>query len=261
MADSLDDQGFPKRQDDFGSQNPFVSPLAVEERGQGYITRPGELLNPWISMWTRPRETVRQQLEMDPAKHVLLLITLGGAAGQLGNGAIADGPELAYRVGILVGAAIGGAIWAVVCLYLGGWLVGLTGRALGGVGTALQCRTAMAWSMIPTIWTAPLQLIVGLYYVAYGADAFAVDDFEGLPDDAAGGAHFAMLLFIMAFGVIAIVIGIWQFIIYCKAIGEAHQFSAWRGFGASMLAGLAMMAVVMVIAIPIVVVIAAIAAA
>lgn len=261
MANSFDDQGFPKRQDDFGAQNPFVSPLAVEARGHGYgdVHRYDEPLNPWVSMWTMPRETVRQQLDTDPAKHVLLVAALAGGVGQLSNALIADSPEIAYRWGVMVGAAFGGAIWSVVCLFLGAWLIGMTGRALGGVGNAAQCRTALGWSMIPTVWLFPLHLTVGLGYLYFGPAAL-VSDAVGVPNGAP-----ALDPSIVPFAIIGItmligVVGIWQFIIVCKSIGEAHQFSAWRGLGASMLAGLAMTALAMVILIPIVIVIAVIAA-
>jgi ABC-type proline/glycine betaine transport system permease subunit len=51
-----------------------------------------------------------------------------------------------------------------------------------------------------------------------------------------------MPILVIAFTAIITVVAIWQFVILCKAVGEAHEFSAWRGLGTWMLAGLAMVA-------------------
>jgi hypothetical protein len=231
VANSLDDQGFPKRQDDFATQNPFVSPMAVESREHGYVTRSGELLNPWVSMWTKPRETVRQQLETDPEKHVLLLGVLIGVLGQLGNNSIARWPEISHRVAALAGLMVVGALIGILWIYLGGWLTAVAGRMLGGLGRALECRTALAWSTIPGLWMTPLNVPICLYYLSVGPAAIVpVDPNPSL------WAQFAILppwmLGIMAIGML---VGFWQMVILSKAIGEAHQFSSLRGFGTLML--------------------------
>jgi hypothetical protein len=248
VENSTDDQGFPKRQDDFGSQNPFVSPLAVEERGQGYITRPGELLNPWISMWTRPRETVRQQLETDPAKFVLLLAILGGISGAYDEAKFAS-DDMAYRIGEFAGLTIFGGIVGVFYLFFMGWLAAVVGRGLGGVAYAAQVRTALAWSYIPSVWLLPLTAGIALSIAVLGPEVV----YGAFVGEAREDFDFAALpLWLMAIGAVGLITLVWQIVITCKAVGEAHQFSAWRGLGTLLLAGVVVVGAVMALVLPVI---------
>lgn len=182
VSDPLGPDGFPKPQDNFDvQQNPFVSPVAEESRGEGYKTTIDEPLNPWFSMWLKPRATVRQQLDTDPKRYVLLLAAIAGASNNLDQAIEFAEPIGSFFVAlivVLVCGAIGGLIW----LYLGGWLIGITGRSLGGVGRAAEVRTAMAWSNIPTVWMLPLSLAFIVYAGLTDAAALiAIEDADANP--------------------------------------------------------------------------------
>lgn len=249
MADFNQQDSFPKPNDDFVAGNPFVSPIAEEARGEGYVTRTGEPLNPWISMWTRARATVRQQLETDPTKHVLLLAIIAGMAGQLANNASAISEQISLRMASFAGLLMVGAISGLIWLYVGGWLIGMAGRSLGGVANAFECRTALAWSTVPAIWMAPLNLAIGLYFIAAGPKAIL----GSLPDEGPIGPfamYAAMPPWMLAIMGIGMIVGLWQLVLMCQSVGEAHQFSSLRGFGALLLAGLALMGLMLVILIP-----------
>ena len=240
MSNPLDPDGFPKPQDDFDvQQNPFVSPAAEEVRGQGYRTPADEPLNPWFSMWLKARATVRQKLDTDPTRHVLLLAMLGGASAQSANSACAFPEELAFRLASLFGLMLLGAMLMVLWLYIAGWLIGLTGRSVGGVASALECRTALALCFIPGLWIAPINLLFGLYYVALGREAIFVPERNKPPADLAD--QFALMpSWMWAVMAIGIIVALWQLVITCQSVGEAHQFSSLRGLGALLLAFLAL---------------------
>lgn len=242
MADPFDRDSFPAPQDDFGVQNPYVSPIAEEVRSEANITRSAEPLNPWVSMWTKPRATVRQQLDTDPTRQVLLLAALGGVAGQVANNASALSADVGFRVMTFAGLLLMGAALGIVWLYVGGWLIGMAGRMIGGFANALECRTALAWSAIPGIWMLPINLVIGLYYIAVGPDAIRAPAADPVPPPM--GVEFSVLPpWILGVMILGGVIGIWQLVITCMAVGEAHQFSSLRGFGTLLLAMLAMMGV------------------
>lgn len=248
MADHTDEHGFPQPQDDFGINNPFASPMAVESAGHGQVTRSGEPLNPWISMWTRPREVVRQQLETDPTQHVLLLAILAGIAGNLDN-AVSPADEIAYRLGTLAGAVVAGAISGIIVLFVLGWLLGVTGRWLGGVAYAKEVRTAWAWAYVPYVWLLPISFAVALAQAVMGTRAFYGERFV----DASQTGTFSFDMFpvwLYPLMLAGMVIFVWKTVISCMALGEAHQFSGWRGFGALVLAMLVLMGVAFAIAIP-----------
>lgn len=248
MTDSHDRDSFPSPKDEYGTENPFVSPVAAAERrgGHGCVTQPEELLNPWVSMCLKPRATVRQQLETDPDKHVLLLAILGMGAAQISNGAPAMQADFAMRVLMLAVVMVAGAVLGLIWLYLVAWVVSVVGRWLGGVATARNCRTALAWSFVPTIWMLPVNAFMGVYYLVKGPEALMI------PPDGADVAqqfnvfanHPAWMLPIFALGAI---VGLWQIVIFTCSVGEAHQFSSLRGFGTLLLSMLVFSLVMFVI--------------
>ncbi|WP_425395813.1 Yip1 family protein [Aeoliella sp.] len=242
---------FPQPNDDFPANNPYASPLAVpvgsRDQREGYVTRTDEVLNPWISMWTQPRATVRQQLDTDPWRHVLLVAALAGVSGQSANSLAAFPPSIELRAAALLGLMVGGAIMTLIWIFILGWVVGMTGRMIGGVANALECRTALAWSSIPTIWLMPFYLCLGVYWVITGPDAIEMQapfgQLGGPPQPTVVTPAWGTALMVAAGFV-----GLWQIVITCKAVGEAHQFSAWRGLGALLLSGLAMMGLLIALA-------------
>ena len=248
MANYPDEHGFPTPQDDFAASNPFASPTAQE--ADGYVTPPGEPLTPWISMWTKPRETVRQQLETDPQQYVLLLAILGGIAGAFDDANFLEG-ELVERLATLVGYIFGGAIGGVVWLYVFGWLVGMSGRAIGGVANAASVRTALAWSNIPMIWMLPLTLAIATTMAVMGADAF-MDELRRVQDGVNVFDVSMLPIWFFALAAVYLMVWIWQIVISCKAVGEAHEFSAWGGLAALVLATLAVVAAVLVLVLVVV---------
>lgn len=200
-------------------------------------------------MWTRPRETVRQQLDTDPWRHVLLLAALAGMSGNLGNQSIAYSEELPGRLFTMGSLALAGAVFGLAWIFIMGWLVGLTGRMIGGVGYALDCRCALAWSSVPGIWLTPLYLAMGLYYLVAGPYAFV----GGAPRP--GQSVFEIFpVWILVVMAVSVIVVIWQLVITCQAVGESHRFSSLRGFGALLLTLLLIMGVFIALMIVIMVI-------
>jgi hypothetical protein len=61
-------------------QAPLSPPEKADDRGDD-----AEPDNPWLSIWTKPRATVRYLVKNDPDRHVPLLAVLGGIANALGR--------------------------------------------------------------------------------------------------------------------------------------------------------------------------------
>jgi hypothetical protein len=163
--------------------------------------------NLWLSTLSDPRATVRHLIDNDKSRHVLLLASLWGAANQLLFATLDSFKESTTRGDLLLAAAGLGVAWGIAYLYVMGWLYGVAGRMLGGVGRAADCRTAIAWSFVPTL----------LFLPAYVAFMWAPRQ-----------AHFAL-------GLVA-VCGLWQVLLLWQTIGESHRFSTLKGFGTTLLA-------------------------
>lgn len=106
-------------------------------------------------------------------------------------------------------------------------------------------RAAIAWSSVPLIWSLllwPPELSL------LGREMFTT----ATPTLDANPILFVPLGFLI---LLEVVVGVWAFVVFLKALGEAHGFSAWRSLGATAIA------VLLVLVLAVVVLIAVLAAA
>ena len=111
-------------------ENPFAAPLAVEAEGPVEPTRFSEQLNPWISIWTQPRATIRQIVDTDPQHMTVAIVMMAGIVNGIGN-AFERENEL-NAIASVVGGTVGGIIGGLLMWYLLAWLLSITARWLGG---------------------------------------------------------------------------------------------------------------------------------
>ncbi len=212
-----------------GSDPAVPAPPVYTEHPEAPLPAPApalEPLRPWLSIWTRPRVTMRRVLASDPRRHTLMLAALGGIGAVIGSGRsmlIKDQIPTPLLLSVLAGA---GALAGIAGLYLGGLLLRLTSRWLEGRGNVAATRAAIAWSNVPAIWGLLLWVPV---IAAFGFDGFTLEpaDLEGNP---------AGLALVVLVGVGELVIGAWGFVVFLNCLAEAQGFSAWRALGASLLA-------------------------
>ena len=198
-----------------------------------------QALNPWFSIWTKPRATIQQIVETDPQRLVLLLAALGGFSTVLDRASMRNmGDRLEWPMLFLV-AAIVGPLAGIVTLYLGGVLLRWTGRWIGGQASSQHIRAAMAWSSVPEIWA----LLLWIPELAlFGQELFT----STTPLlDANPSLNIAML----GFAALGILMAVWQFVIFLKCLGQVQGFSAWKALGNSIMAS-------MVVLLPIIIIVA-----
>jgi hypothetical protein len=196
--------------------------------------------NPWFSIWTQPRAAIQQIVETDPQRLVLLLAALGGLSTVLDRASMRSlGDKLDWPVLLLL-AAVVGPVAGIVTLYIGGALLRWTGSWIGGHGSAQHIRAAMAWSTVPEIWGLLLWIPA---LAVFGQELFT----SKMPSVEANPSLNIVLL---GFAAISLLIGIWQFVVFLKCLGQVQGFSAWKALGNSVMAS-------MVVLLPIVIVIAA----
>lgn len=177
--------------------------------------------NPWLTIWLDPRGTIRRIVEHDPKQLVLLLASLSGMSQTLNSAAqrsIGDDLALPY---ILASVIIGGPISGLIGLYLGSWLLKLTGGWVGGRADALRIRTAIAWGSVPTVWGLVLWIALVL---VFRQELFA--SASPLRDSSV-----ALTAFYMLASAAQIVIGIWAVVVFLHCLGQVQGFSAWRALG------------------------------
>lgn len=188
----------------------------------------GEPLNPWLSIWTRPRATMRQILDTNPRSWVHRLAILGGIAEVVGAH-FPDAPPMPHlSVGALLAVKLClGVLGGLFGLYLWSFVVWMTGRWIGGQGSFVQVRAASAWPNVLSVWGVLLWLPIFAYL---GMEAINVNP-ESFFDDSVGFMLFAPIF------VVGFVIVVWKIVVFLKCLGEAHRFTAWHALGASLIGG------------------------
>lgn len=216
--------------------NPYYAPQAAPAEAGGYVTRSAMQLNPWTSIWTRPRATIRQIVDTDPKYMVIPLAILGGIVQAFDNASTRNlGDELPLG-GVIVAALIGGPIGGLISLYLAGWMLRVTGGWLGGKANAERVRAAVAWGQVPAIATLP---IIGVQIALFGIEMFT--EFTPNLD-----ANDQMLFVLLGTGIVEMILGVWAIVAVIKCVAEVHEFSTWRALGAMFLAFLVLLGIVLI---------------
>jgi hypothetical protein len=191
----------------------------------------------WLSIWYRPRATIRRIVDTDPRKFVLLIAWMAGALAALNSQIAIATLDLSANVphlprlgsiGIAIAAFLFGLL-SVVGLYGLAALYRWAGGILGGTATAVEVRAALAWSQVPGIYLVVVTIIataLGLYTPP--------------------APHMTS-----PFNFVETIVGIWIVVISLKCLGEVHRFSAWRALGAMLIGTLAMIAVILGVVITI----------
>ncbi len=204
---------------------------------------PARPLYPWLTMFVRPRQTMRQILDADPTRFVVPLAMLAGVLTVLDRASIDSMGDrmpvssifaIAFPVGVIVG---------LVMLYLGGAVIQWTGSWFGGRATAGEVRAALAWGRMPFYAAGLLWLP---YLVFFGGEVFMSEmpSVEARP---------WLLLVLINLAVLEVGLSIWGMITLVLAVAEAHRFPAWNSLGsialAVVLVGVPLVLLVMIAAV------------
>lgn len=195
-------------------------------------------INPWFTMWYRPRETVRKIIKYDPKYLVIVLAMVSGFSETLDRASLKSMGDYASLIQIFAAALIVGPIVGIASLYISSWLLRWTGKWIGGKASSEHIRTAAAWSTVPLVW-ALILWIPGL--ALFGGELFT----SATPTI---DASLSLAILFILFGIIEGVIGIWTIIVFLKCLGEVQGFSAWKALLNSILS-------ILVILIPILIII------
>jgi hypothetical protein len=177
-------------------------------------------------MWTQPRRSIREALNTAPDYLVIGLACVWGVSRALDRASyksLGDRLSLPWVLAFALGL---GPITGVTMLYLFGWLVRLTGRWMGGVGSLSEIRAAIAWPHVITCWGLLLWIPELLIF---GEELFT----SRTPRmDASLGLSLGLLGF---FAIEATIMS-WSIVAYLKCLSEVQGFSAWKALGNTILA-------------------------
>lgn len=180
-------------------------------------------LNPFLSVWTQPKETVRQFIDHDKLGFSVLVASISGIGGVItslqNSGFFQDMSLFLWMIGILVAGIISGLISLGInsLLYTG------IGKLYGGTGNLRNMAVAIGPMMIPQVFLLPVLVV---YIIIYGQRFFDAPPQFSLTSIPLGAYLLLLLIIIIA--------SFWSIVVSAKAIGVVHGFSSWRGFGVIM---------------------------
>lgn len=185
--------------------------------------------DPLLAIWIRPRLTIRNILHIDPKRHVSLLTALAGISIALNltlSIAEVDTSSIPVVVGFsVVMGYLGGSITFHICSAV---LSGV-GSLFGGIGTAEEVRSALAWSCIPKICCILLLVPkLALYSALKHSGSGVWMDFQL--------AGLSIIRFLEVIGVL------WTLIIYLICLAETHEFSIMKALLITIIPGLSLIA-------------------
>ena len=169
-------------------------------------------LNPWKSIWTRPRETIKVIVHNKLGYGNIYLASMYMLQSLLfyANWWSLGLKFSSYSVlflSILVSPLLG-FTW----LFFMSFIYSLTGRMLNGHAPAAHLRTVIAWAKIPT----SINLLMWLVLTFLSSETVFIQD---------GGGPSSIFIYSIIF-----IVGIWSFILLLKGLAQVQKFSNWRSF-------------------------------
>jgi hypothetical protein len=125
-----------------------------------------------LTIWNKPKQTLKFILENCPKKYVTVLLILGGLANTFARFTYNGNPDNAPIVLILIIGIIVGGILGLLLFYLFAALLSRTGKWINGTAGYNKFITILAWSSVPSICTL---IILILKLVVFGNQAFNID--------------------------------------------------------------------------------------
>ncbi|MFK7803141.1 MAG: Yip1 family protein [Anaerolineae bacterium] len=176
-------------------------------------------LNTFKKIWIQPKETMRYIIDTDPEIHVVPLAFISGICRALLSNASAP-------LGALLIDAIMGGISGLIALAIGGYLLTWVGNLLGGTAERQHVRAAIGWSSLPDI---ALFVLLIVPTVVLGSSNF--DALSSLMDSQPLLASSIPILFTS----ISYFFLAWRIYILANCLGEANQFSVWKGLATAVI--------------------------
>jgi hypothetical protein len=193
--------------------------------------------NPFLSIWTQPRRTIRHIVATDPNLYVVPLVYVSAFFQALEQASDRGLGDTITVPGVFLLAALVSFI-AIPVLNVGARFARWTGSMVGGTGSREAVRAAIAWSTVPsTAWACalwPVQLAL------FGPALFG----ESPPQLDGIGPQVAVM-------VLGAVFSVWSSVVALKCFAEVHGISTGRAVAAGLVG-------VAVVVVPVVVILAAI---
>lgn len=117
-------------------------------------------MNPWLSMWVRPRETIRAIVDANPKYRFFVLSIIYGLPVLLNVAQNSSLAEVWPFVMTIAAALILSPLIGLIGITIASVLLYVTGKWVGGKASFLEVRAAMCWSNVTNVANIILWIIL-----------------------------------------------------------------------------------------------------
>ncbi len=189
-----------------------------------------ERLKDLVTILYQPRETMRRILDR-PDRWSLQIVFLAFVCASVNDIDVRHFTGILPGIHLMPGLAalalaiiVGGFTW-IGTLFILSWIATLIGRQMGGEGNARDVRAALAWAMVPIVWSPIYRLPLVLLGIGANINPNANGRQEVLNFVSRGGCSMLVLFFgfqlLFAIGCV---------VLASFTIAEAQRFSTQKGF-------------------------------
>ena len=189
-----------------------------------------ERLKDFVTILYRPRETMRRILDRPDrwALQVVFLAFVCASVNQIDARRLTEMFPAIHVVTAVVAVTLsiigGGFLW-IGLLFIVSWIAAPIGRLMEGQGTARDVRAALAWSLVPIIWSPIYRLPLVLLGIGANLNPNA-NGRQAVIDFVSKGGCSVLVLY---FG-FQLVFAIACLVLASFTIAEAQRFSKQKGF-------------------------------
>lgn len=182
--------------------------------------------SPLLTIWIRPRETVRRLAASDPTTAVIVVAWLSGMVDTLQTSAMKGNTKAGWGPFVVGMAVLAGPLFGFAHFCGAGRLLAMIGGWLGGRSDVASTRMALAWGSVPEV--AGLALWIPAL-ASFGEELF-------MRETPSLDGHPWALLLMAAFFLLQGVLYVWSWVLKLAALAEIQGISAGRAFWAIVLA-------------------------
>jgi len=184
-----------------------------------------------LTILYRPRETMRRILDGGPDRWAVPIVLLAFVCASVSDTdirALRDvlpGIDFLSVIAVVIAALVVGAAMWVLALFILSWIAAPIGRMLGGTGTVADVRAALAWAMVPMIWSVIYRIPLAMFKsrIPVRPDQHVKDILLNFVEH--GGCAFIAVLLALQ-----VVFFLWSLFVASSTLGEAQRFSTEKGF-------------------------------
>lgn len=182
-----------------------------------------------VTIIYRPRETFRRILDSSRERWTIGIIVLAVICASVADTDIRGLLDLlpglplyAALALIALGLLCLAAMWVLVLFGIAG-IAAIVGRRMDGKGSAADVRAALAWGLVPVVWSVFFRIPLGFY--RYRLDLRPRDRGQMLFDFVAQGGLTVAIIYMT----LQLLMDVAVVFVASNTLGEALRFSSWKG--------------------------------